>query len=243
LKRAEAILRALMPQIDPNDPRIDAALQQGTFPNFATQQQQQQQNVQASTSSTERSLGAGKPITATNEQASTANGSTDGQLDTHLESMVHSTGQLDLDEQGNWDYHGHSSGFSFMERMREQFGNIIVNPQTILPNPKSRPMSQAFDSPRSVGDSPAMDIGSPGVDLPPKDLARSICENALLDATALLPVLHKPTFFKKLDNIYSKRPEEYGNEEHKFLPLLYTILALGTLFQKETPYENSIEEG
>src|SRR6201999_3412992 len=49
----------------------------------------------------------------------------DNGIDDHLESMVRSTGQLDLDEQGNIEYHGHSSGLTFVRRMRESLGDVM----------------------------------------------------------------------------------------------------------------------
>ena len=53
----------------------------------------------------------------------------DGSKNTHhgaqLRSMIESTGQLDIDESGNLDFHGGSSGAVFVRRMREQFGDLL----------------------------------------------------------------------------------------------------------------------
>jgi len=164
--------------------------------------------------------------------------------------MVKATGQLDLDEEGNWDYHGHSSGLSFMRRLQQQFGDIIAPPGG-SPFVKYRPMSQVFDSPSSAHQSPAdsSSVLPTGTDLPSKKEARVLCDNALIDAGALLRVVHLPTFYKSMDAIYATSPENYGNSENSFLPLLYAVLALGTLFSKkdvdldEVGYESTIDEG
>jgi hypothetical protein len=173
----------------------------------------------------------------------------DGSVDSHLESMVRSTGQLDLDEQGNLEYHGHSSGLSFVRRMREQLGDVMGPEGQGTPFVKSRPMSQVFDSPRSAHDSPWESPPS-GSDLPPREVARQLCDNAINDAASLLRVVHYPTFLGQLDAVYDKPPESYGNDENVFLPLLYAAMALGTLFSKDEGgeldckgYENAITEG
>lgn len=173
----------------------------------------------------------------------------DGGVDSHLESMVRSTGQLDLDEQGNLEYHGHSSGLSFVRRMREQLGDVMGPEGQGTPFVKSRPMSQVFDSPRSTHDSP-YDSSLSGSDLPSRDVARQLCDNAINDAASLLRVVHYPTFLKQFDSIYDKPPESYSNDDNVFLPLLYATMALGTLFSKDDNgeldrkgYENAITEG
>lgn len=173
----------------------------------------------------------------------------DGGVDSHLESMVRSTGQLDLDEQGNLEYHGHSSGLSFVRRMREQLGDVMGPEGQGTPFVKSRPMSQVFDSPRSTHDSP-LDSSLTGPELPPRDVARLLCDNAIHDAASILRVVHYPTFMKQFDSIYDKPPESYSNDDNVFLPLLYATMALGTLFSKDDNgeldrkgYENAIAEG
>ena len=163
--------------------------------------------------------------------------------------MVRSTGQLDLDEQGNLEYHGHSSGLSFVRRMREQLGDMMGPEGHATPFVKSRPMSQVFDSPRSTNDSP-WDSTIPGHDLPPKEVARALCDNAIEDGGSLLRVVHYPSFLQQLDGLYETPPESYGNDENVFLPLFYAVMALGTLFSKDDGgeldrkgYESAIAEG
>lgn len=90
-----------------------------------------------------------------------------------------------------------------------------------------------LDSPSSAHPSPAdSTLLPPGSDLPSRKVARTLCDSALIDASALLRVVHLPSFYKSLDRIYELTPENYGTAENAFLPLLYAVLALGSLFPK-----------
>ncbi|KAF2261713.1 hypothetical protein CC78DRAFT_342469 [Lojkania enalia] len=230
LKRAKALLSVVFPTLDLNDPNIDAHLQNGMLPQLP--------------------LGGPRLQPLPHDPRMPPRLAEQGREephDHHLESMVKATGQLDLDEDGNWDYHGHSSGFSFMKRLQQQFSDIIGPPGN-SPFVKYRPMSQVFDSPnQSPADSSS--VMPTGTDLPPKREARVLCDNALIDAGALLRVVHLPSFYKSMDRIYDTTPENYGQSENQFLPLLYAVLALGTLFSKrvidhdDAGYGTAIDEG
>jgi hypothetical protein len=224
LKRATAILRLVLPNANLDDPELELKLRQFTF--------------------------SPSPIRST---ASVVNGGTSfheepANIDDSLESMVKSTGQLDLDEQGHLEYHGHSSGLSFIRRMRESLGDVMGPEGKATPFINPRPLSQVLDSPRSLTDSP-YESSMSAVDLPPKEVALELCEFAINDAGALLRVVHYPTFLKQLDRLYDIPHEQYGNDENMFLPLLFSVLALGTLFCKngddteEVGYEHAINEG
>ncbi len=172
--------------------------------------------------------------------------------DAQLQSMFESTGQLDIDERGYWDFHGGSSGAVFLRRMREQFGGLL-GPETkapFLPRPP-RPPHTNIESPRS-SDSP-FESGLPNtLDLPPKETARALCCYALTRACCLLRFVHGPTFYEMFDRIYDTQPENFGDAENRFLPLLYVVLALGVMFAdiaKESResgqaiYKASIDQG
>jgi hypothetical protein len=226
LKRASAILRLVIPDADLNDPALESKLQQGLISRVPLPPAEASVN--------------GTIVTQT---------ATEPCADSQLESMVRSTGQLDLDEQGNLEYHGHSSGLSFVRRMREQWGEVMLPQGQGTPFVKSRPMSQVFDSPRSVNDSP-LESSSTHTELPPKDVALQLCDTAINDAASILRVIHYPTFLKQVDRLYETPQESYGNEENVFLPLMYAVMALGTLFSKNDNgdldrkgYENAITEG
>lgn len=228
-------MAVVFPTLDLNDPNLDAHLQSGMLPQLPVGGPRPQQVPHDPRMPLHREEQAGEEP-----------------HDSHLESMVKATGQLDLDEDGNWDYHGHSSGLSFMRRLQQQFGDIIASPASgSSPFVKYRPMSQVFDSPTSAHQSPAdsTNVFPAGTDLPPKKEAKVLCDSAIVDAGALMRVVHIPTFYKSMDRIYETSPENYGHAENTFLPLLYAVLALGTLFSKkdaetdEVGYEAYIEEG
>lgn len=229
--RAETLLHILIPNLDLNDPGIDQAVAQGWIPGAP---------------------GKGNPGAAQEESMSGSNSisTEDKKPDAHLESMVRAVAQLDLDEQGHWDYHGHSSGLSFVRRMREQLGDLI-GPDT-MPGPfKTKPIAPVLDSPRSAAESP-MGEPSPSIstELPPKEMARQLCIYAVNDAAALLRMVHQPTFWNGFDRLYDISSDQYTNEDNSFLPLFFSVLALGSLFGRDDDgiinregYESAIEQG
>ncbi|KAF2232946.1 hypothetical protein EV356DRAFT_568417 [Viridothelium virens] len=234
LQRAETLLKYVMPNVDLSDPNLDVALQNGMFPNAPST------FGQIAAHDIKPHVQAAPP-----EQKPPSDSSKEYQL----ESMVKATGQLDLDEDGYWDYHGHSSGLSFVRRMRESLGDLMGPEGQATPFIKSRPLSQVFESPTSNNESP-LESTSSMVDLPAKHCAIKLCGHALYDATALLKVVHQPTFFRLLDRVYDYGVENIGNTEQKFLPLLYAVLALGCLFASDEDstlekygYENAIDQG
>jgi hypothetical protein len=157
--------------------------------------------------------------------------------DGQLRSMIESTGQLDLDEDGQWDFHGGSSGAVFINRMRQQFGGLLGGDKgtPFLPKlPRPYPGSTAvFDSPKSTTDSP-FESGLPNtVDLPSREMARALVADSLGCACSLLRFVHEPTFNEMFDRIYDTPVENFGNEENRFLPLLYVVLALGCMFHTD----------
>jgi hypothetical protein len=175
----------------------------------------------------------------------------DSQKDAQLRSMIESTGQLDLDERGDWDFHGGSSGAVFLRRMRENFGGLLGGDAKapFLPRPP-RPKS-SFDSPRSMG-SP-FETGLPNTaDLPSKEVALLLCHCALSRACSLLRFVHGPTFYEMFDRVYETAPENFADDESRFLPLLYVVLALGCMFTdhfqetqhpEEVDYKAGIDQG
>ena len=157
-----------------------------------------------------------------------------GQITDHeLESMVKTTGSLDLDESGYWDYHGTSSGLVFIRRMREQFGDLMGQAE-VSGSPFVGNASLFSDSPRSFTESPS-EVAAPNThDLPSKSCALDLCYGTLQEACSILRFVHQPTFYKNLDRIYDLPVDQWGSEENRFLPLLYTVLAVGSIFSQDS---------
>lgn len=163
-----------------------------------------------------------------------------------LESMVDNTGSLDLDDQGHWDYHGHSSGLIFVRRLRKQFGNLVPE----RPPSKFQHISHILEGAKSASESPVDSHLSPVHDLPPKDVARGLCNNALDDACCVLQFMHKPSFNHMFERIYDTPVEQFSNKENTFLPVLYLALAVGCLFRgvgdstlDKSGYEPAVDQG
>jgi hypothetical protein len=225
-------LHILIPNLDLNDPGIDAAVAQGWIPG-APGKGHPAAAPGASTPAAAAAAVAAAVAATKQIQRPPLAPNPENKSDTNLESMVRAVAQMDVDEQGHWDYHGHSSGLSFMRRMREQLGDLMGPDSPATPFVKSRPASLVLDSPRSIIDSPSENPSSPSSDLPPKELARQFCSNAVGDAIALLRFVHVPSFWASFERIYDTPQENWGNEEQRFLPLLYSAMALGTLFGKD----------
>ncbi|PBP28638.1 hypothetical protein BUE80_DR000246 [Diplocarpon rosae] len=233
LQRAETLLRSLLPpNVDLNDPNIDAIVQQ------------------------RRHAAAWQKETQAAHTESSGNRSDAAEQGAQLRSMIESTGQLDLDESGHWDFHGGSSGTVFVRRMREQFGGLLRGNDRSAPLFPSTPRPAASLSIESLGsmtESP-LESGLPNtVDLPSREIARAICEDSLSCACGLLRFLHVPSFYEMFDRIYDLSPDSFQGAENRFLPLLYTVLALGCMFHTEPgqdpnkpapdTYKKSLDQG
>jgi hypothetical protein len=85
------------------------------------------------------------------------------------------------------------------------------------------------------------------ISLPPREVAIELATSALNEACVLFNFVHKPSFFFMLEEIYLLNPAQYTDKEHRFLPLLYTVLALGYLFscneRAHFGYSHAISEG
>lgn len=166
--------------------------------------------------------------------------------------MIETIGQLDLDEKGDYDFHGISSGAVFFRRMKEHFQISLGRDYQIpyLPPPPRPAGVLKLDSPGSAGSSP-WDSGPPNIyDLPPKARARSLCSSSLRNATCVLRIVHIPSFYETLDGLYDRSPETFGYEDNRNLALMYAVMALGSMYNvaggedsSKTPYKAAIEEG
>ncbi|KAK4693163.1 hypothetical protein P7C71_g4184, partial [Lecanoromycetidae sp. Uapishka_2] len=237
LQRAEALLKTVLPDVDLSDPNCNIGAPQRMSSSVKQEIQLQQPNQMRPWATLEKHQEG-----------------IDGEKDSMLESMVANTGSLDLDEAGNWDFHGSSSGRVFLRKMREQFGDLMghLNPET-----RSSPFmnyrgsgSQSASSPKSVVESPSNPKQVFTHDLPRKNCALLLSGNSLDDAGAILRLVHQPSYYAMLDRIYDVPQEEFGDEENRFIPLLYSVLALGTLFAKAEQselqtngYGNAIDQG
>ncbi|KFY89057.1 hypothetical protein V498_06543, partial [Pseudogymnoascus sp. VKM F-4517 (FW-2822)] len=239
LQRAEVLLRSFVPNIDLSDPNFEAVVSAAR---------------KGAGTAGQAHLGSESVKSESSRPGTSEPGGDDGD-DAQLSSMIETTGQLELDERGHWDFHGGSSGAVFLQQMREQFDGLLGNDTKapFLPRLPARTATfSQLESPRSTVDSP-FEGGLPNtLDLPDREHALRLCSNALDCACALLRILHAPSFYEMFDRIYDTPPENFGDEENRFLPLLYSILALGSMFMdhpgvnkgpEDVSYKEGIDQG
>lgn len=201
-------MRKFVPNVDLNDPNLDPAVQQ----EFQNRERQRTQ--------------------AAKQRRDEAHQKSD-QSEAWITSMIETIGQLDLDEGGGWDFRGTSSGAVFLRRMKEHFGGLLGNDHTMpfLPRPSHIPGLTRLDSLGSIaGSSPEQNLPFNVYDLPPKERARQLTSCALTCATALLRIVHVPSFSKQLESIYAKPSMDFDVNDNRFLGLLYAVMAVGAMY-------------
>lgn len=227
LARAEAILREFMPNVDLSDPNLDPAVQH-EFQNRERQRLQAAKCRQEKAKKTE-------------------------QKEAQITSMIETIGQLDLAEGGGWDFRGTSSGAVFLRRMKDHFSGLLGKDyqSTLLPRPSQIPGMLNLSSSQSTSAStPGASESSNVYDLPPKERAHQLSYCAMSCATALLRIVHVPSFFESLEELYEKKPGSLEVEDKRFLGLLYAAMAVGCMYNiaeenidNQVNYKEATEEG
>ncbi|EGO57854.1 hypothetical protein NEUTE1DRAFT_81814 [Neurospora tetrasperma FGSC 2508] len=227
LQRAESLLRKFVPDIDLADPNLDPAIQQ----EFRAREQARARAAKL------------KGEAAPKEPEA---------QDAQIMSMIDAIGQLDMKEDGECDFRGISSGAVFFGRMKEHFKGLLSNEHSIpfLFRKAEKTGLFSLNSPQTTAGSPWEASSVPNVyELPPLTKVQTLCYYAFSCATCLLRVVHKPTFYESLDRLYEKPQDSWGIEEHRFLGLLYAVMALGTMYNIDenpgnpTTHQAAMEEG
>ena len=158
-----------------------------------------------------------------------------------LGTMLENFGSLDLDDKGRWNYSGHSSTIIFMQRLQNQFGNLIT--------PTAKPFRSGLGAQypeSSVGLSRPFDDYS-GVSqsfvLPVESTARELCRVSFDQACIPNRFIHEPSFWASFDQVYATSWDRYGAGERVFLPLLYAAIAVGCLFSDIDKSTNVLRGG
>ncbi|KAL2867061.1 putative C6 transcription factor (Mut3) [Aspergillus lucknowensis] len=238
LHKAEALLQVVLPDLNLDDPQFDVHATEQLLQAIKQEKLQQPQPQPPAQQAPE-----------TNGSAEAPGSDGAGAEESLLESMVDNSGCLDLDDQGHWDYHGHTSGIIFLRRLRKQLG--VPQPGSSEVPLRTRPALQhLLESPKSTSESPQESSLPPTHDLPARDVARRLCHNALEDGCALIRFVHEPSFYAMFDRIYDTPLEQFTNEENSFLPLLYIVMSVGCLFSDDGAgtldmggYESAIGQG
>ncbi|KAF3928863.1 hypothetical protein ABW20_dc0104604 [Dactylellina cionopaga] len=224
LQRLDSFFKLVLPNVDLDQPNFEAE----TLPKL--QQALKKATGKDTTSSSSATVG----LPHANDQEAL------------LETMVEATGRLDLDESGRFDFHGHSSGFTYLTKLREQFGDLLgpeVGTNALLRLRPFRPLPQQV---RSNTGSPSSNYVSDTVPLPSREVAKELITSCLAEALLLFRFIHHPTFDNLVNRLYSRDFDDYGNEEHSFLPVFYLVLAVGCLFTRKAEklgISNVLDEG
>ncbi|KAG8167988.1 hypothetical protein KVR01_003677 [Diaporthe batatas] len=145
--------------------------------------------------------------------------------------LVENVGQLDLTATGEYDFHGMSSGAAFLSRITQQFPGLsrYDSRTPFLPQPGRPflPKSSGLLGHSATSWSHVSDGFSP---VPPQPFARDLCEFAFSRATCILPVVHAPSFWRMFHRLYEERPQKYTPEERRFVGLLFSVMALGSMY-------------
>lgn len=184
-----------------------------------------------------------------NQQSSSSSSS----KDSHLRSMIDSVGQLELNDKGDYDFHGTSSSSVFFKRMKDHF-RAFLGRDNQLPSMSKSPRPDgvvALDSPKSSASSPWSAASLPQTyNLPPKPTALALCSESLSNATCVLRIVHQPSFYEMLDGLYAKSPDVFEIEDNRNLALAYSVMALGCMYNVPDkkgagplPYKVAIDQG
>jgi hypothetical protein len=205
LQRTEALLKAFLPDLDLNHPEFDPSKLQAAAAHVAK-----------------------TPCSEASGHSSDGTKTDKGSL---LDSMVEATGRLDVDETGHIDFHGHSSGLTFLTHLNNQFGGFLGDMKM---GSASWPVSWSSQgSPASTSHSPQNENLPDVTLLPPRGTATLLVETCLDKACVLMRFIHRPSFMSMADRLYDLKAEDYDDEEHSFLPLFYLSLGVGCLFVDE----------
>ncbi|KIX09678.1 uncharacterized protein Z518_00759 [Rhinocladiella mackenziei CBS 650.93] len=160
-------------------------------------------------------------------------GPTDDSSGDHLENMMDGMGRL-TSTPTSTEYYGGGSGFAFLQQTQQWFNRDSIGRER--PASHQLPadvMSRLFDSPLPDKQALEIDVHFSQL-LPSRQTATELLHVVFGRAYQLLQFLHEPTFRKQTDRIYDLDPMDLEDSDHEFLPLFYSVTALGYLFHQKT---------
>jgi hypothetical protein len=132
------------------------------------------------------------------------------------------------------EYYGGGSGFAFLQQT-----SLFFN-QAPLVTELGNGRDISLDAISSLSDSPLPDKRALTAELPAskplpsRQAATELLYVVFVQTYQLLQFLHEPTFQKHTDWIYDLDLMYFEDCGHDFLPLFYTVTALGCLFHRKT---------
>lgn len=150
----------------------------------------------------------------------------------NLESMI---GDDENYYRDGLEYFGRSSGHAFLHATKGFFGQDEDAPDTAnsLRASQGKQIVDLFDSPLPKKDVLKLDVPLSHL-LPSYASAQEMIANLHTVCASWFNFLHLPTFNEAMDRVYRDEAMDFTDEDHAFLPLLYTVLALGYLFSGDS---------
>lgn len=146
-------------------------------------------------------------------------------------SLVSSVGLLDQTDTGEYDFHGDSSGAAFLSRIIQQFPELFRydSRMPFLPQPQRPFLAKPLELP-VYSANPWWQANYDFSRLPPRELAYDLCEYSFSRASCILRAVHAPSFWKMFDKLFEERPQKYTPEQRRFVGLLFSVMALGSMY-------------
>ena len=154
-----------------------------------------------------------------------------GSAEARFISLVEKVGQLDLNDDGEWDFHGVSSGAVYFSRIIEHFPELLGHDfrTPFLPQAPRPLLALPLGAP-GPSTNPGWRANPSYYELPPRDLARTLCEYSFNCASCVLRTVHIPSFYQKFERLYDTATPLQKSEDRRFLGLLFSVLALGSMY-------------
>ena len=147
--------------------------------------------------------------------------------------LLEHANQLDRTDTGEYNFHGMSSGAAFLNRITQYLPGLprYDSRMPFLPQPP-RPLSfDQTERPAHMRSPWSPLVSQGGISrLPLRQLAHDLCEYAFSRASCLLRVVHVPSFWEAFDKLYEERPQRYTLEQQRFVGLLFSAMALGSMY-------------
>ncbi|KAL5604766.1 uncharacterized protein BROUX77_004952 [Berkeleyomyces rouxiae] len=205
LQRAESLLKKYLPDIDLADPALNPTIQQEIRARQLARKQ------------------TSKPQAA---------------HDKTIASMTGSIGNLDFNGPGNWNFQGPSSSTVFFLWIKKHFrgmlGLVLENEEDFQMRPRClQTLAKSAVPNRSLennGDSLTL---AGKTYLPTKEVAHGLCYYYNLNsATCLIRILHMPSFYALLDQVYAAPFEAMASVTFRHsLAVVHSVFAVGYMYQ------------
>jgi hypothetical protein len=142
-------------------------------------------------------------------------------------------GSLQVDDEGKHNYHNHFAGFTFLQRMWEQYSRILSwrteKTDPSLPLTITHVFSFSHPALKRRRGLTSRDSET----LPSREIAVHLARVCLENACCTLKFIHTPSFDRILGRLYELDPEDYSDADQKSLALVFAVLAIGVVFSKD----------